>query len=129
NVWPDEVPRMREVVTEYLHRMHALSDELMAICAVALGLPDDYFTRYLTHPTYGFNLNWYPALHRIGPPEPGQFRIGPHPDSGTVTVLDRESGLGGLQVYTLDGEWVDAPFDRDAFTINIGDVMARWTGD
>src|SRR5437879_2978537 len=44
NVRPDEVPKMREVVTGYLHRMHALSDELMAICAVALGLPDDYFT-------------------------------------------------------------------------------------
>jgi isopenicillin N synthase-like dioxygenase len=32
-------------------------------------------------------------------------------------------------VYTADGEWVDAPFDPDAFTINIGDLMARWTGD
>ncbi|HEY4453194.1 MAG TPA: 2-oxoglutarate and iron-dependent oxygenase domain-containing protein [Pseudonocardiaceae bacterium] len=129
NVWPDEVPRMRAVVSEYLRQMHALSDELMRICAVALGLPDDHFDAYLQHPTYGFNLNWYPALRWLGPPEPGQFRIGPHTDFGTVTVLDRESGLGGLQVYTLDGEWVDAPFDRSAFTVNLGDLMARWTGD
>ena len=129
NVWPEEVPRMREVVQAYLRKMHALSDELMTICAVALGLPDDHFAAYLTHPTYGFNINWYPALTRVGPPEPGQFRIGPHTDFGTVTVLDRESGLGGLQVYTMDGEWVDAPFDRSAFTINLGDLMARWTGD
>lgn len=129
NVWPVEIPRMREVVTEYLRQMHALSDELMSICAVALGLPEEHFAQYLTHPTYGFNINWYPALSRLGPPEPGQFRIGPHTDFGTVTVLDRESGLGGLQVYTLDGEWVDAPFDPSAFTVNIGDLMARWTGD
>jgi isopenicillin N synthase-like dioxygenase len=46
-----------------------------------------------------------------------------------VTVLDREPGLGGLQVYTATGEWVDAPFDPEAFTINIGDLLARWTGD
>lgn len=129
NVWPTEIPGMRAVVGEYLRQMHALSDELLAICAVALGLPADHFAAYLRHPTYGFNLNWYPPLRRLTPPEPGQFRIGPHTDFGTVTVLDRESGLGGLQVYTLDGEWVDAPFDPAAFTVNIGDLMARWTGD
>jgi isopenicillin N synthase-like dioxygenase len=129
NVWPGEVPEMREVVGEYLRRMHALSDELLSVCAVALGLPADHFAAYLRHPTYGFNMNWYPPLRHVGEPEPGQFRIGPHTDFGTVTVLDREPGLGGLQVYTMDGRWVDAPYDPDAFTINIGDVMARWTGD
>lgn len=129
NVWPAEIPELRTVVTEYLRRMHVLSDELLAICAVALGLPADHFAAYLRHPTYGFNLNWYPSLHTLGLPEAGQFRIGPHTDFGTVTVLDREPGLGGLQVYTVDGQWVDAPFDPDAFTINIGDVLARWTGD
>jgi isopenicillin N synthase-like dioxygenase len=129
NVWPAEVPALRPALTDYLARMRALSDELLSICAVALGLPDDHFAPYLRHPTFGFNLNWYPPLHRVGPPEPGQFRIGPHTDFGTVTVLDREPGLGGLQVFTAEGDWVDAPFDEDAFTINIGDLMARWTGD
>ncbi|HEX5407250.1 MAG TPA: 2-oxoglutarate and iron-dependent oxygenase domain-containing protein [Pseudonocardiaceae bacterium] len=129
NAWPAEVPALRPVLTEYLAGMRALSDELMSVCGVALGLPADHFAAYLTHPTFGFNLNWYPPLRRVGPPEPGQYRIGPHTDFGTVTVLDREPGLGGLQVYTADGHWVDAPFDPDAFTINIGDLMARWTGD
>jgi len=129
NVWPAEVPGMHTAVAEYLRRMRVLSDELMSVCAVALGLPADHFGAYLTHPTFGFNVNWYPPLHRVGPPQPGQFRIGPHTDFGTVTVLDREPGLGGLQVYTAEGEWVDAPFDPDAFTVNLGDLMARWTGD
>jgi isopenicillin N synthase-like dioxygenase len=129
NVWPVEVPALRSALTEYLCRMRTLSDELMSICAVALGLPADHFAAYLRHPTFGFNLNWYPPLRRVGPPEPGQYRIGPHTDFGTVTVLDREPGLGGLQVFTAAGRWVDAPFDPDAFTINIGDLMARWTGD
>jgi isopenicillin N synthase-like dioxygenase len=130
NVWPDaQLPRMREVVGEYLDEMHALSDELMALCAVALGLDVDYFEPFLSEPTYGFNINWYPPLTRVGPAADGQFRIGPHTDFGTVTVLDREPGLGGLQIYTQEGEWVDAPYDPAAFTINIGDLMARWTGD
>ncbi|HWC83366.1 MAG TPA: 2-oxoglutarate and iron-dependent oxygenase domain-containing protein [Pseudonocardiaceae bacterium] len=129
NVWPAEVPELRTALAEYLRRMHELSDELLSVCAVALGLPADHFGPYLSHPTYGCNLNWYPPMNRVGPPEPGQFRIGPHTDFGTVTVLDREPGVGGLQVYTVDGRWVDAPYDPAAFTVNIGDVMARWTGD
>jgi isopenicillin N synthase-like dioxygenase len=129
NVWPAEIPTLRPVLTEYLARMRALSDELMAVCAVALGLPADHFAAYLTRPTFGFNLNWYPPLRHVGEPAPGQYRIGPHTDFGTVTVLDREPGLGGLQVFTADGDWVDAPFDPNAFTVNIGDLLARWTGD
>jgi isopenicillin N synthase-like dioxygenase len=129
NVWPAEVPTLQPALSEYLARMAELQLELMAVCAAALGLPTDFFASYLTHPTFGFNLNWYPALRRIGAPEPGQFRIGPHTDFGTVTILDREPGLGGLQVYTRDGRWVDAPFDPEALTINLGDLMARWTGD
>ena len=129
NIWPAEVPALRPVVTDYVSRMHALSDELMSLCAVALGLPAGFFAPFLDHPTYGVNLNWYPPADPGQPPEPGQYRIGPHTDFGTVTVLDREPGRGGLQIYTLDGTWIDAPYDPAALTVNIGDLLARWTGD
>jgi isopenicillin N synthase-like dioxygenase len=129
NVWPAEVPELRPVVSDYIDRMHRLSDELMALCAVALGLPADHFQPFLSHPTYGVNLNWYPPMDPAQAPEPGQYRIGPHTDFGTVTVLDREPGRGGLQVCSADGTWSDAPYDPAALTINIGDLLARWTGD
>jgi isopenicillin N synthase-like dioxygenase len=129
NVWPAESPELRELVTEYLTRMRVLSDQLLELLAVALGEEADFFTRHTAHPTWGFNINWYPGTEITGDPEPGQFRIGPHTDFGTVTVLDRQAGKGGLQVWTDEGGWEDAPFDPDAFTINIGDLMARWTGD
>ena len=129
NVWPAEVPGLRPVVSDYIGRMHALSDELMALCAAALGLPPGFFAPFLNHPTYGVNLNWYPPADPDQAPEPGQYRIGPHTDFGTVTVLDREPGRGGLQVYSADGTWSNAPYDPAALTVNIGDLLARWTGD
>ncbi|MFC6082494.1 isopenicillin N synthase family dioxygenase [Sphaerisporangium aureirubrum] len=129
NVWPPEVPELRGLVTAHLDHMRALADELLVVCAAALGLPDDFFTSRAGHPSYTMNINRYPPLSQVGPPEPGQFRIGPHTDFGTVTVLDRQQGVGGLQVFTLDGEWIDAPYAEDSFTINIGDLLARWTGD
>ncbi|WP_020672787.1 isopenicillin N synthase family dioxygenase [Amycolatopsis nigrescens] len=129
NVWPDEVPELAATAREYLSRMRTLSDQLLTVFAAALGLPAEFFTRHTGHPTYTFNINWYPPMSRVGTPEAGQFRIGPHTDFGTVTVLDRQAGVGGLQVCTSDGRWEDAPFDPTAFTVNIGDLMARWTGD
>ncbi|CAL9489475.1 Validamycin A dioxygenase [Streptomyces sp. enrichment culture] len=129
NVWPAEVPALRPLCEEYLARMAELENRLLELLGHALGLDADFFTRHMDHPTYGFNINWYPGRDVTGPPEPGQFRIGPHTDFGTVTILDRQAGKGGLQVYTDDGGWQDAPFDPEAFTVNVGDLMARWTGD
>lgn len=132
NVWPVEAPALRGLVEPYLGQVRRLSDRLLQLLACALGRPEDFFTRHTGHPTWGFNINWYPARQAVGAPAPGQFRIGPHTDFGTVTVLDREDGRGGLQVYAdpADGGegWQDAPYDPEALTVNIGDLMARWTG-
>ncbi|WP_420034994.1 isopenicillin N synthase family dioxygenase [Streptomyces sp. cg28] len=129
NVFPAESPELRALVETYLDQMRTLSDQLLELLAVALDEPADFFTRHTARPTWGFNINWYPGTETVGRPQPGQFRIGPHTDFGTVTVLDRQAGKGGLQVFTDGGGWEDAPFDPEAFTINIGDLMARWTGD
>ena len=129
NVFPAEIPELADTAREYMRRMRLLSDELLTIFATALGVESDHFTRHTGHPTYTFNINRYPPMTAVGTPEAGQFRIGPHTDFGTVTVLDRQAGVGGLQVCDSDGAWEDAPFDADAFTVNIGDLMARWTGD
>ena len=129
NPWPTEVAGLADALAAHLALMHDLADRLMSVCAVALGRDPDFFCAATDHPTYTFNVNWYPPLARVGRAVPGQFRIGAHTDFGTVTILDREPGAGGLQVVTRGGEWVDAPFRPDALTVNVGDLLARWTGD
>lgn len=129
NVWPAERPALRELGSAYMRACRELADDLLEICAVALGLAPDFFVSRCDHTPYSLNLNWYPPIERVGQPAEGQFRIGPHTDFGTLTVLDRQPGLGGLQVRALDGEWTDAPYVPGALTINTGDLLARWTGD
>ena len=151
NRWPEaEAPALRKTVEDYLARMRVVADEVLRLLGVALGQEPTFFTDHTAHPTYTLNINWYPGTEVVGEPQPGQFRIGPHTDFGTVTLLDRQQGKGGLQVYIApeDGEggaersgsdqggggrraggWEDAPYDPDALTVNIGDLMARWTGD
>ncbi|MFQ6398186.1 isopenicillin N synthase family dioxygenase [Nocardia sp. KC 131] len=129
NVWPDEVIELRELLSTYTAAMRTLSDELLALFAAALHLPANPFEGLAGRPTWTCNINHYPPLTVVGAPEPGQFRIGPHTDFGTVTVLDREPGAGGLQVYTEAGGWADAPYDLAALTVNIGDLLAYWSGE
>src|SRR6266581_4009017 len=102
NAYPAEVPGLEPAVVAYLARMRALADELLVLCAAALGLEDDFFTRHTGHAT--------------------------HTDFGTVTILDREPGRGGLQVWTTEDGWADAPYVPGALTINTGDLLARWSG-
>ncbi|WP_067548632.1 isopenicillin N synthase family dioxygenase [Nocardia crassostreae] len=128
NTWPQEISELRDLFTTYTDAMRTLSDELLALFAAALELPHNPFEGFTTRPTWTCNINWHPPLTHVGPPEPGQFRIGPHTDFGTVTVPDREPGAGGLQVFTEDGGWEDAPYDPVALTMNIGDLLAHWSG-
>src|SRR5258707_12585933 len=72
-------------------------------------------------------INHSPPVSVVGEPEPGQFRIGPHTDFGTVTILDREPGAGGLQVYSHAEGGSDAPYHPDALTVNIGDLLEYWS--
>jgi len=130
NVWPSvEAPRLKSAVEGYMARMRAVADETLRLLAAALGQAEDFFTRHTAAPTYTCNINWYPSVGVVGEPLPGQYRIGPHTDFGTVTLLDRQQGKGGLQVWTEQQGWADAPYDPAALTVNIGDLMARWTGD
>ncbi|WP_405491879.1 isopenicillin N synthase family dioxygenase [Nocardia sp. NBC_00511] len=128
NIWPGEVAELEILMAAYTAAMHTLSDELLALFTQALSLSRNPFEGLASRPTWTCNINWYPPLTDLGPPEPGQFRIGPHTDFGTVTVLDREPGAGGLQVYTDEGGWEDAPYDPSALTVNIGDLLAHWSG-
>lgn len=129
NVWPEELPEFESLALEYLSRMNHLADELLRLCAAAIGLPDaDFFTRHTGNATQSLFLNWYPPLGHVGAPGEDQFRIGPHTDFGTVTVLDREQGRGGLQVWTEKDGWEDAPWVEGALTINTGDLLSRWSG-
>jgi isopenicillin N synthase-like dioxygenase len=128
NVYPAEVPALEPAVVAYLARMRALADDLLVLCAAGLGLEPGFFTRHTGHATHTMNINRYPPMTLAGAPENGQFRIGPHTDFGTVTILDREPGRGGLQVWTEQDGWQDAPYVPGAFTINSGDLLARWSG-
>ena len=95
--------------------------------AGALDLDEDFFVRRSKRHVTNMRINYYPAQER--PPEDGQLRAGAHSDYGAFTILKGENAPGGLQVLCRGGEWADVPLIEEAFIINIGDLLMRWTND
>lgn len=128
NRWPDEPAGFQQAAEAWWYAGRTLSNTLLELSALALGLPQTYLVDRCRATTAQVSLNWY-GPRGDTPPEPGQFRVGPHTDFGTFTILDREPGAGGLQVRDEHGEWIDAPFVPGSLTINTGDLLRRWTND
>lgn len=128
NLFPEEIVAFEPAMTSYLEAGLALSTELFELFAVAAGVPNDTFTSLCSDPLHNLNLTWYPPLSEDHVPEPDQFRIGPHADFGTITLLHREASDPPLQVQLADGSWADLPHVPDALIVNTGDQLAYWSG-
>ncbi len=128
NVWPAEVPTFQPAAEQFWRSAKALADELLQLFALALGLDKDRLLEQCRNTTATGTLNWYWPFTRSTPLD-NQFRIGPHTDFGTLTILDRQPGVAGLQVLDDSGRWIDAPCIDGSLIVNTGDMLRQWTND
>ena len=125
--WPRRPSGFRAAWSAYYREMERPSARIMAMFAVALDLPSDYFDPFLTHPISAMRaLNYPPQDAR---PVTDQLRAGAHSDYGSLTVLWPQGDSRGLEILGLDGEWHEVVPHDGAFIINIGDLVQRWTND
>lgn len=127
NRWPAEPAGFAEAAAAYYAQMERLTGEMMALAALALGLPERFFDDKIDRHITAMRINYYPA--QATPPAPGQLRAGAHTDYGLLTILNGENTAGGLQVRTRQGDWLDVQTAPDSFVVNIGDLLMRWTND
>ena len=99
NKWPEEQPALRATALEYTGHMARVALEVLEVLAQLLELPEDFFTAKSRRATWTQNVNWYPSLRTVGGVQEGQMRVGPHTDFGTLSLLDRQQGVGGLEVW------------------------------
>jgi len=128
NLWPVALPQLRATWEPYYGEMLKLSSRLMGLFALALDLPSGYFRPYIdTSPSALRAINYPEQRNR---PAQGQLRAGAHTDYGTLTILRQDDAPGGLEVRSpTHNQWVPIPCVPDAFVINVGDLLARWTND
>ena len=124
NAWPD-LPGFRETLLAYFDACAALGARIHRAFARDLGIATDYFADKFDRPMATLRLLHYPAA-ASGGGEP--IGAGTHTDYGNLTLLATDD-VGGLEVRTRAGDWVEAPALPGAFVVNIGDCLMRWTND
>ena len=121
NQWPT-LPGFRQACDTYANAMTGLGRKLMSLVLDAIHVTDKSILDAFDVPTL-----WLRLLHY--PPQPPQapedlYGSAPHKDFGCLTLLAQDD-VGGLQVQTPAGQWVDAPPSDDAFIVNVGDMLHR----
>lgn len=124
NQWPRGIPGFREQMERYFDALSALSLRMMRLLAQSLELPADYFDAMMREPMPVLRLIHYP-------PHPAHARAdqlgaGAHTDWGALTFLLQDDS-GGLEVQSLEGEWILAEPLAGTFVVNLGDMIERWT--
>ncbi|KAI9835018.1 MAG: hypothetical protein M1837_003973 [Sclerophora amabilis] len=125
NVWPSETASFRQSSEMLYTELQAISARLLSLVAVSLGKPPMYFSNYLHDSISTLRYLHYPAM----PTDRRQLLCcTPHTDSGILTLLHQDA-TGGLEVLNASGEWVPAPYVPGSIVVNIGDLMAKVSGD
>ncbi len=126
NQWPAAMPEIRPVLEAYIEHLTDLGLLVLRAFAVALELPEDFFSQHYRKPMRFIRLLHYP------PQSPqradNEFGAAPHTDYGCLTILAQDE-VGGLQVKRRGGGWIDAPSIPGTFVVNIADMLMRWTND
>lgn len=126
NQWPDFVPEMRKVLTDFFSAGNAVGWLLLRAVAVALDLNPESFVRTIDRPISRGSIIYYPE-QPVGP-QPERFGVSSHTDYGCLTLLYQDDA-GGLQVQGRSGEWLAASPIASTFVVNVGDLLARWSND
>eukprot|EP00746_Dinoflagellata_sp_MGD_P152648 gnl/MRDRNA2_/MRDRNA2_83801_c0_seq3.p1 gnl/MRDRNA2_/MRDRNA2_83801_c0~~gnl/MRDRNA2_/MRDRNA2_83801_c0_seq3.p1 ORF type:complete len:221 (+),score=42.91 gnl/MRDRNA2_/MRDRNA2_83801_c0_seq3:52-663(+) len=123
-----ETAGFREAIQAYNDEVTDLWACLTRMSEAALGMPPNYMDNF-----YGDERSTVLMLTRYmgtredqTPVEEDGISMGAHTDSGGLTILHTTGP--GLEVELADG-WHPVPVVQDAFIVNIGWLLSRWTDD
>lgn len=126
NRWPTAPAEMASVLGDYYTVLGDLAARLLSLMARGLGMAATTFDGFIDRHTSALRLLHYPHIDPAHA-ESGQFRAGAHSDYGTLTLLRTDDAPGGLEVLDPAGTWVPVAPRSDAYVVNIGDALERWT--
>lgn len=124
NQWPSALQNslFKETILNYIEQMQHLGNVLMSVIANALQQTSYHFHPEREDAHAMLRLLHYPAStsKKLG--------VGEHVDSGFIALLLQDQ-VGGLQIKTRNGNWVDVPPIENHFIVNIGEMLQNWSGN
>ena len=150
--WSAVAPEFKGALISYFQAVLGLGRVLLRLFALSLGLEETAFDEKSKWPDVGVAVNWYPPLSSFnedkeekgegeekeeekeeGDEEEAEgaetkVSIGSHTDFQLFTILGQDQ-VGGLQVLSRSGQWLNARPIHGTFVVNFGDYMQRITND
>lgn len=125
NQWmPDDVlPGQQKLALDWFEQLGTLSDEVLSLFAVGLGLGPDHFAA-----AFGDDAMSLTKFINYPPTPDGAAGVNAHNDTGFVTLL-AAGETPGLQVLDPTGAWIDVPIVPNSFVLNIGEMLQAMTGN
>ena len=126
NVWPTEVPELRELAIEAFRSLEKTGVHLLRAIALYLKLPETYFDDKVENGNSILRpIHYYPITNPESVPEDA-VRAAEHGDINLITLLMGASA-DGLQVLRHDGKWIPITALPDQLVVNVGDMLERLT--
>ena len=123
NQWP-ALEGFRPILEQFNAELACLAKKLMRVALLSAGVQDLSVMEKFDEPTTWLRLLHYPPLPKGSPTD--LYGSAPHTDFGCLTILVQDD-IGGLQVQSPDGHWLDVPKLENSFVVNVGDMLHRMT--
>lgn len=117
-----------EILHEYGNKMAELSEKILKLVLMSLGegCEKKYYEPEFKNCHGYLRINNYSSQEIIKEEE--VEGLGKHTDMSCITVLYQDD-IGGLQVRSKEGDWVDIDPSEGTLVVNIGDMLQAWSND
>ncbi|KAI7850158.1 hypothetical protein BDC45DRAFT_609081 [Circinella umbellata] len=129
NLWPENLPEFKNHILELMQAMTDVGITILRAMAKSLRVVDEAAFMEMFNDDYcaRMKLTRYPGMkNAVDKPLDHGLGVGPHKDYGFLALLLQDS-IGGLQVQSHDGQWIDATPIPGTFVVNIGETLERLT--
>lgn len=117
-----------ETLEDYCSKMADLSERILKLVLMSLGEGFEnlfYDSEFKKCQGY-LRINNYSSPNIFEEEE--VEGLGKHTDMSCITILYQDE-IGGLQVKTNEGKWIDISPSEGTLVVNIGDMMQAWSND
>jgi isopenicillin N synthase-like dioxygenase len=126
NIWPSEVPELKQVATEVYKALEKTGTYMLRAIALFLNLPENFFDDKIKNGNSILRpIHYYPIANPDAVPSDA-VRAAEHGDINLITLLMGASA-DGLQVLRRDGKWIPITALPDQLVVNVGDMLERLT--
>jgi len=121
-MWPHGNQNFCEVMREYFEGMKELSDGIHKIILATLRV-SNYYASHFEHCKLWLRMNKYESPCDEAS---GSVTFPAHTDGTSITIL-REDEVGGLQVLSKAGNWLEVKPSPNSFIVILGDTLQAWS--